>query len=152
MNKMTVELVMPVPELKPELIKDLLVTLGATYAGNVAIADSHYGRGARKYPLIKMKGDFYTWLWNNSSNRLSIKPYTKSEEDWPVEEAKVFVRGFHTGDTIVYRNEEDAKEYLMRLTSPDQLNLKIEAPNFSGSVMLYLVDELAKRKEGTDKK
>lgn len=135
---------MPVPELKPELIVELFNTLGAVPAGNAAIADLQYGKGARQVSLVKMKDVMYTWSWESAGNKLAVKPYTKRDVDWAAEESAATVRGFSTGDTVLFKTEEDAKEWLLQLSSIEQLKLSIQTANYTGTVVMYLSDEFAK--------
>lgn len=147
MNNITLELVMPVPELKPELISELFSTLGATTAPAVAIADVQYGKGARQVPIVRMKEELYTWSWESTSNKLTVKPYTKHDSDWIAEQSAVIIRGFQTGDTILFKTEEDAKEWLLKLSSIEQLKLTVQTHIYKGTAVMYLSEEYSKVKD-----
>ncbi len=151
MNNMTLELVMPVPELKPELIVELFNTLGAVPAGNAAIADLQYGKGARQVSLVKMKDVMYTWSWESAGNKLAVKPYTKRDVDWAAEESAVTIRGFQTGDTVLFKTEDDAKEWLLKLSSIEQLKLTVQTASYKGTAVMYLSEEYSKGKDTTQK-
>ncbi len=140
----TLELVMPVPELNPQQVMSIFKILGATSAGNVAVADLQYGKGARQVSLIEMMDARYTWAWDGTNNKLSIHPYVKKDADWPVEEANVTVRGYQTGDTLLFKTEEDAKEWLMKLSSIEQLKLTVQTPSYNGTAVMYLSTEYSK--------
>lgn len=147
----TLELVMPVAQLKPEQIIGVFNILGATSAGGCALLDSQYGAGGRYAALIQMKGEKYFWSWCESQNRFSIKPVTNKETCVELSEIQVTVRGFRTGDTVMFKTEQDAKEWLLRLSSPDQLQLDVQAPNFKGPAVMYLTEEFAKKADETKK-
>lgn len=151
MNNITLELVMPVPELKPELIRELFSTLGATHAGMIAVDDLQYGKGARQVNLVKMKEELYTWFWNSNNNMLSVKPYIKRDTDWAIEEAAVIVRGFQTGESVLFKTEADAKEWLLKLSSIEQLKLTVQTANYKGTAVMYMSEEYSKGKEGDQK-
>ncbi len=144
MNNITLELVMPVPELKPELIIELFNTLGAVHSGTIAVADLQYGKGGRQVNLVRIKTELYTWTWTSSTSKLTVMPYVKNDADWITSESAATVRGFSTGDTVLFKTEEDAKEWLLQLSSIEQLKLSIQTANYTGTVVMYLSDEFAK--------
>lgn len=144
MNNVTLELVMPVPELNPQQIMSIFNILGATSAGNAAVADLQYGKGARQVSLIEMREVTYTWAWDGTNSKLSIQPYGKKDADWAIEEAKVTVRGLQTGDTVLFKTEEDAKAWLIKLSSIEQLKLTVQTAAYNGTAVMYLSDEYAK--------
>lgn len=147
----TLELVMPVAELKPEMVIGVFNILGAKSAGGCAVLDAQYGAGGRYVSLIEIKEAKYFWSWCDSQKRFSIKPCTGKEEFVETSEIKVTIRGFRTGDTVMFKTEQDAKDWLLKLSSPEQLVLNVETKDYKGPAVMYLSDEFAKQAAETKK-
>lgn len=146
MNLMTMELVLPVLGLSPHRITEIFSCIGATPASGYAILDSQYGAGARYAgPLIRVNDVLCTWTWCSELNKLSVKPFVKTENCLMVAELPVTVTGAPSGHTVMFKTEKDAIEWLNNLTSIEQLKLMIQTPDYNGSVMMYLTEHKAEK-------
>ena len=141
----TMELVMPVQELNPQMILDIFKLVGATPAGGYVVFDGQYGNGSKYMgPLVKIRNDLFTWSWDGVNNKLKVEPYIKDAKHAMVDDFEITVRGSTSGDTVMFKTEYDAKDWLKTLSSIEQLKLNVQTEDYTGSAIMYMANSTDK--------
>lgn len=143
MKTVTLEIVMPVPELTPEQIVKIVQAIGAKSLGGYAEFDpAKYCKGARFMgSLIAIGSDKFTMIWNDSETKLQLQPVEWKKNYTTTEAFSVTVTGLTCGDVALFKSENDAKEYLNKLSSIEQLKLSVKSPTFTGAAVMFLAEK-----------
>lgn len=150
MELMKLKLELPVYQVKPDYINNLLNCFGAVYCGGYAIKDDKYGKGARYCgPLNKINDTYCTWSWDEKTNTFDLHPVILTTDCLLTQVWKplVTVTGARSGDTIMFGTEEDAVEWFKHLSSPEQLNMMVRTADYYGNILLFL--QTRETKQGT---
>ena len=135
----TLEIVMPVPELSPQCVVKLIGDIGATSLGGYVELTSQYGKGAKFLgSLIQIGSTKFTLIWNNEETKMKIFPVKWQTNYAMAEDFCVTVTGLTSGDTAMFKSVDDAKEWLSNLSSIEQLKLNVKAPGFNDCAVMFL--------------
>lgn len=138
-STVTLEIVMPVPELTAECIVKLINDIGATCLGGYAELDPKYGNGARFVgSLIKIGHTLLTLRWSHEENTLRIYPVELQPNNFMADQFSVTVTGISCGDMAMFKTPKDARDWISTLSSIEQLKLHVNTKNFDGPAIMFL--------------
>lgn len=131
---------MPVRGMKPQMPTDIFKAIGATPAGEYAIIDGSYDKGARLMgSLIKIQTELFTWTWDTVNSKLKVEPYTKDEKHVMADSFEVTISNLSNGDTVLFKTEYEAKEWIKKVPPTEQFKMKVNTEDYHGSAIMYLI-------------